>query len=555
MFNDMNEHVCIDDLKFPYIINPGLDKFLRKELKNAWAVKDWQQMRLEVCSEVDNLLMNGGKKNIAWHGESPQAYLVFCDLLKKYKHEGLKWFWIARELGAIDNQLGAKNITVNDWKANGFGLTVVADHDAAKVFKSDKPADKNIISPFSDKDCQIRAWNANFRNAEKFAEKINTEVIDNKVVVFIALRHGNFPSIEHIANSLKQISGVKVYGLYLEPDTPGNVYDDIFSCNYSLGLLAEVLRRLSPVSIYLQAHARWAYLGQFVKSINKDLRVIQEVYDWMGAFISDERLFSDEGVFTLDQISLMQQAEDYICHSSDGYLYKDDGPWMKERVNESKCPSIKLYPGPPSRFYKTPVEPIESDVVKLVYAGQVSHVRQSRKIFGDMYYMPLLKDLTGQGFHVTIYNAVQNSRRTPAELYKEYLDEAVNNELFEFNDGVPMPEILDELHGIYHYGLIAYYFDDDLHVGVDHLRGTMASKLFTYIASGLPVIVSEEFGYMARIVETEGIGIVVGKKDLKNLTPVLAACDYNELLNNIMAAREKYSIESKIPEIMELLGI
>jgi glycosyltransferase involved in cell wall biosynthesis len=249
----------------------------------------------------------------------------------------------------------------------------------------------------------------------------------------------------------------------------------------------------------------------------------------------------------------MKESEDYIRNFSDGYIYKDDGSWMKDKVRNSSSPSLKIYPCPPLAYLKEPKEPEKNAVIKLVYAGQVSHERQSKKIFGDMYYIPVIKDLTNQGFHVTVYNAVQNTRRHPLELYQEYLDEADNSDLFEFKSGIPMPDILDELHGKYHFGLIAYYFEDDLHVGKDHIKGTMASKLFTYLASGMPVIVSDQFEYMAKIVESEGIGIVVARNDLQNLARLLDSFDYQEMLDNVLLAQQKYNIDSKIPEIMELL--
>ena len=58
---------------------------------------------------------------------------------------------------------------------------------------------------------------------------------------------------------------------------------------------------------------------------------------------------------------------------------------------------------------------------------------------------------------------------------------------------------------------------------MDHINGTMASKLFTYIASGIPVIISKELEYMSRFVVENGIGIVLSQDEMSALSTVLMA--------------------------------
>jgi len=555
-----NPRVRIDDLAFTYIDDPKLEAFLHHEIEKWWNVVDWNVAKEEIINRVRGILLSTENAAIAWCGWSVQAREMFNEIIELFASEDVEWYLLSNETEAEADvsaeKTPIKRTSLDTWKAENFLLTINVERHCPEIFHSRQASyDAAFLSPFTDEKCAARMWESSLGAMEEFLKKLSNDLETNKVIIFIALRHGNFPSIEHIAKGLRSVPNIKVYGVYLESDIPDGVYDNSFTCHCSLALLAEILDCLPPLVVYLQAHASWAYLSQFIKIINNQLKVVQEVYDWMGAFITDEKLFVQEGAFSTQQIGVIRKAEDYICNHLHGYLYKDNGAWMKKRVKESHTPALKIYPCPSSGYLHKPTAPQSDSPIKLVYAGQISHRHQSQRIFGDMYYMPVIKDLTNQGFHLTIYNALHHSRKYPAELYKEYYSEAKISPLFEFKKGIPMPEIIDELNGKYHYGLIAYYFEDDLGVGMNHLKGTMASKLFTYLSAGLPVIVSEQFEYMAEIVSGEGIGLVVSRNDLQGLTNLLSHVKYKEVLENVRYAQKKYSMDMQIPKLKKMLGV
>jgi glycosyltransferase involved in cell wall biosynthesis len=549
--------LAVDDLLFEYIDDPEADIFLRQDLKKHWNVVDWDFAKEEIIGQIRDIFP-AGNVSIAWCGWSAQAKKIFSEVSIVFSTEKIEWYLLSNDenITVSSDDIPIKKIPLDSWAPENFILTINVERYCPQIFYSFNVSCNTIfVSPFTDQYCSARMRELGHDSMITWLKNLNEDIENNRIVIFVALRHGNFPSIEHIANELRQVPGVKVYAIYLEPDVPVDVYDNVYICNYSLALLSELLALLPPIVVYLQAHASWAYLSQLINAINPQLKVVQEVYDWMGAFISDEKLFAQEGVFSSQQISLMQKSEDYICNHLHGYIYKDNGAWMQQRVKESRTPAVKIFPCPSLSYLHKPHSPQNSFPIKLVYAGQVSHRQQPKKIFGDMYYMPLVKDLTCQGFHLTIYNALSHGKKYPPELYKEYLDEEKASPLFEFKKGIPMPGIIEALNGKYHYGLLAYYFEDDLGVGSDHLKGTMASKLFTYLAAGLPVIVSEQFEYMAKIVLDDGIGVVVSRNDLRDLTSVVEQIDYAEMLGNINYAQKKYSMSSQISGLQKLLMI
>ena len=556
MSSNLTRRMKINDLLFPHIDNSDLVEYLHHEISASWEPVDWCIAEKAVLSRINDLFSEEKPVHIAWYGWTKRAQKIFNRASALFSGKNIQWFLVSDSSEIpIETRL-IERISFSTWSSRDFQLTINMDRHCPAEFQSFKElCGAGFFSPFIDNTCNALMWDAGLLSISQWLEKLKEDLKANRVIVFVALRHGNFPTIEHVAKGLREVSGVKAYGIYIESEIPDDVYDVAISCNDSLGLFAELLCRLPPLTIYLQAHARWAYLSQFIRAANSELKIVQEVYDWMGAFIADEQLVSHEGVFSPQQVKLMLQSEDFICRHIDGYIYKDGGAWMNNKVKRSIAPSLKIYPCPPASYFEAPIHPRNNAGIKLVYAGQISHKRQSKKIFGDMYYMPLIKDLTGQGFRLTLYNAVHHSRKHPAEYYKEYIDEAENSELFEFKKGIPMPGIINELNGRYHYGLIAYYFENDLRVGENHLKGTMASKLFTYLAAGIPVILSEQLEYMAEIVEKEGFGIVVSKGEIQSLADVLAKVNYIEMLENVRHAQEKYSIEAQLPKLCKMLGL
>jgi hypothetical protein len=390
---------------------------------------------------------------------------------------------------------------------------------------------------------------------ESFISKMNDDIAENKpVIIFIAVRQGNFPSIEYIAQGLQTDYSILTYGIYLDSFAPENIYKSTLTCDFSLAVFSEIIYRLPPITIYLQAHASWSFLSQLIKVLNPGLKIFQEVYDWMEAFIQNPELFAREGVFSTEEIKLMHQSEHFIKNNINGYLYKDGGEWMEKTVSESSVRSMQILPSPPKKWMKTPITRALDKEICLAYAGQISHKDSSALAFGDIYYMPIVRTLTGQNLKLTLYQSVQHSRCHPKELYKEYYDEAKINPLFEFKKGIPMPAIINALHGNYDFGLMLFRFEKNLAVGEQHLKGTMASKLFTYIASGLPVIISEELEYMADFVHDTGVGIVCSQSDITNLEGILRNSNYTSLINNVHRAQNEYCIDILLPEINDLLN-
>ena len=166
--------------------------------------------------------------------------------------------------------------------------------------------------------------------------------VDARTIVFVAVHHGNFPSLEFLAPALRE-RGHTTLAIYLQGDAHGEGFDHTERCGGSLSRLAALLRALPDgTAIYLQAHARWVWLGQLVAAVAPRLRLVQEIWDWMDQFApaAHAQDFVDDGVFTHAELALMrghpQQGFDILMSITDA----DVRSWCEANLTGYKRPKI-----------------------------------------------------------------------------------------------------------------------------------------------------------------------------------------------------------------------
>lgn len=369
-------------------------------------------------------------------------------------------------------------------------------------------------------------------------------------IVFVAVHHGNFPSLEFLAPALRA-RGLTTLAIYLQGEEVGEGFDHTERCGGSLSRLTALLRALpADTAIYLQAHARWVWLGQLVAAVAPQLRLVQEIWDWMDAFVEPGRAqdFVDDGVFSHAELALMRNAESWVRQHAHAVVHKHGGHEQPAWPRDAAAREFRIMPCPPKAWSRPPLRR-EPGPWRLVHVGQIKSQHAPARVFGDLQLAPLFQQWTRQGLYVGAYPGV-----TPVG------DALVDYELLERRDHAftlhrhrSIAQLVTALHGAHDYGLLLYPFPRELAVGRAHLRTALASKLFTYVAAGLPVLVSPELAYMAELVERHGIGVVIEARDHARLRERLDAIDYLQLQRAVAAAQSEFHIERFVPEIVELL--
>jgi hypothetical protein len=402
-----------------------------------------------------------------------------------------------------------------------------------------------------------RRWSVTPEALERvieFATQLRAASRTGRAVLFVAVHRENFPTLGYLVHGLRQ-QGVRAFGVYLMPDideAQPEPFEACTSCRGSYGTLSELMLRAPDVPVYLQAHATRAFLSQLIHALRPELRVFQEVYDWMDAFVdpAHEAVFEQEQVFTRGDIDVMRASERYVRTRTSGFVYKDGGAPLAQLLAESTVPSVQLMPCPPKSFQREPL-PGPSGPWQLAHAGGLRSAGASRA-FADLYAIPLYRELLAQGLELSVFPSAVNPSGFEAA-FGDYRRLAEAEPRAHLRDHLSLPELIEALHGNFHYGILLYHFNPDLIVGQRHLRGALASKLFVYWAAGLPVLVSEELEYMATLVRETGAGLVVGRSELSGLAERLRQVDYQVLQARVSDAQERYHIERFLPAVTALL--
>jgi hypothetical protein len=365
-----------------------------------------------------------------------------------------------------------------------------------------------------------------------------------QTVVFVAVHHGNFPSLEYLAEVLRD-RGRAAVAIYLHGDAPAGRFDATLCCAGSLASLAEVLARLPARVIYLQAHGRWAFLSRFVAAIHPGLRVVQELWDWMDAFVPADReqLFVDAGLFGAAELATIRSAEQWARTRTAAFVHKHGGPVLDEVVAGARVPELRIFPCPPRAWMQRPI-PRDAGRWRCVHTGQLKPSTSSRAAFGDLQYLPMIELLTAQSIAVTAYAGAGGAS-------DEYADARIDG--FTFHPRREVRGLVDELHGRHDFGLLLYCFDEDLAVGRRHLQTALASKLFVYLAAGLPILVSPELEFMAELVRSHRLGLVVAAEQLPRLGELLDGCDYPALQAAVARAQQCFCAEHTVDDVLALL--
>ncbi|EKD38832.1 MAG: hypothetical protein ACD_75C00595G0003 [uncultured bacterium] len=372
--------------------------------------------------------------------------------------------------------------------------------------------------------------------------------------LFIVLHHGNFPSVDYLAEVYRN-KDYKTIAVYFFNEPPGATFDESATACGSFKAFHTFFQGLPPINVYVQAHAKWSFLGLFIKASNSRIRVCQEVYDWMTFFIDPALSPSKLSEFTEPEtVPTLLEIENVIRNDLDGFLYKDGGKHMEHLLHSSRSPSFQYMPCPPLHWHKRPQVPMPpEDGWKMVYAGQLKNASASRSFFGDLQLHDVIGDLSAQEIHCTAYSGYCPTQQSFYEGYRDYLTLEANNDYFHLKRHLPIKELIDRIHNRFHFGLLIYYFDHSLAVGIKHLESALPSKLFTYISAGLPVIISEELRYAASLVRQFGIGIVVNRDQIKNLSSLLSHICLKDMVSNVKKAQNQFHTERFFDGITALL--
>jgi hypothetical protein len=370
------------------------------------------------------------------------------------------------------------------------------------------------------------------------------------VVIFVSDRPNYyFLRVSHAIRSLGLSTAlVTRWGVEKEH---AKYFDHVLIYDYITDL--ECLRYSRKCRIYVQSWVGWNFLPVYIKFAT-DHEVICNTNDISHILFDDQINLSLIGL-TPEDISI-----DLLCEA---YLFREFRlltiPYVSSVLNalssivDNRRDNVISFPCYPCfEFFSTECRDVKSDKGEhLFYGGMIPFDAKPDTVFGDAKMHTVVPEILAQGIKLTIFNAPQTGLdQSGLESKYGYFSSLVATEpCFEFKQGLP-PWQLAEHAQKFTYGFIIYDYPDDFLVSRRHYENFLPTKLFTYLEMGLPIVVINELVAAAALVKEHGLGIVVSKHDVAELSEVLASFAplYEEFRWNVERYRDRHSMEAMVAD-------
>lgn len=186
----------------------------------------------------------------------------------------------------------------------------------------------------------------------------------------------------------------------------------------------------------------------------------------------------------------------------------------------------------------------------LVYGGIIAPADAPKGTLGEVQFLNLAKSIVRSGLCFHMYTSPHFSPFQIKKMFAEYLQLAEKEPNFTFQRGLPLDKAIEEFSQ-YDFAVLLGLFDGIEFSKVSYGTCT-SSKFFTYLAAGLPIMVSEEYRALASIVRKYEIGIVVNQREVFSLSEIIKQYDYEKLKINVKQAMEDFSMKKHIGRLIEL---
>ncbi|MGB0681450.1 MAG: hypothetical protein ACPGOV_02015 [Magnetovibrionaceae bacterium] len=336
------------------------------------------------------------------------------------------------------------------------------------------------------------------------------------------------------------------------------VFERILHADLSKRLMKAIMTALEPDLCHVQCWMMSYFFGRMALETmaGKRTKVISEFYDITSLYAPRDDLVTkwDDRVVDLDL-----DCEKVILENSDAVISRFPPDVASEWLAENGVPDLEHleFQAYPCREYfdHEPDKPSAKDGrIRLVYAGALIPPKGHPKtLFPEWGMVQAFEWILDQGMMIDVYSPPQFENEKIHELLIDFhrlIDRFPDS--FRLLNGLP-PGQLSQVLKPYDYGILLFNWEP----GTDALRdlqkrGVMATKLFTYLEAGLPVLVNAEYTGMAGFAEGNGVGLGIASETLPNLKSHLEEQDYQALVDGVLSYRDRHSMEKEIARLSGL---
>ncbi len=321
--------------------------------------------------------------------------------------------------------------------------------------------------------------------------------------------------------------------------------DDILNC--SLLELLIIIKQLSlknvlfiivlPISNY--------NLAAFIKDRFPEVKVINYIYDFLNIFCPYE--YKELYKQTTNYPSILVESEYFFLEKFlkgeiiDGLLYKDGG---EDFYLLKMCKIPKLF-FPTVKSKKIYLTSKFNKLDKIIFLGTLYSPTYHNELFSDVFLFDVFEKVLKQNFKIDVYYVKLEY------IINEYKNYFKNYSNIRFIKGKPLDILFQEIDLDYGFGWMIY--DDDFKIVKKHTEIILPSKIFAYLALGVPIIVTSDLYKSAEFIEKYKIGIVINRKEINKLKEIIMKIDYNKLKQNVYNVREEFCLENYEKKFIEFI--
>ncbi len=271
---------------------------------------------------------------------------------------------------------------------------------------------------------------------------------------------------------------------------------------------------------------------------------LQDVWSTFGKGFSEDKLQNDAKI----------EAEQFLCREP-GFFSYNGHPERVKKIFETYGPiradlTSYLNMVIPSRCRPVTLN-IRQGNWKIAWAGKVGPHSPSNVLYDPLTdFLSIFKRAVDSGVQLTVY-PVLGSRQIKD--YQGYIDLANRNPRFVWSKPASFHE-MEEILSHHHFGMMIKESAKSA-ISPLHYQCQFASRIFTFMTAGIPMIVSPVYSYLAELVETYHLGIVLADEEIDNLTQILDEIDTEKIKKGIENFRKDYSIEKTIQDLLPKISL
>ncbi len=324
------------------------------------------------------------------------------------------------------------------------------------------------------------------------------------------------------------------------------------NCEQSIQRLLQCTEHLKPDIVYIyDQFTTGNTLAILVKSLFPQIKVILELYDFINLFFSDPDIMSKEWYWNREELDAALAGESEGMYIYDGLVHKEDNSVVKEiiPIDNKKILSFKPF------IEKNSIINYSQDKnqtpARLVWAGSIIQTSASLQLFGDNQILNIISDLCETGVEISLFTGHKSNIEFSAAL-PDYSALEKKRSNLTFREALSRIELIKTISREFDYALLlAGKTSKNREFG---MKVGFASKVITYIAAGLPIIISDKFEYTANWIKSYNIGIVVRENEIHNLPEIIEKTDYKKLKNSILNMQSTITLEDNIEKLERFIS-